>query len=129
MKIVKLDKVEGSPSVTIEVSIRELNSLRSMLNKSVAIDEKDGFLINRFAKALVWEFNCIRNIAANGMIGPSDALDWVDKFPESVVKDDDCKAKVETETSAEAEATEMASESRKLKINPDTGEISRVGEV
>lgn len=121
MKIVKLDK-EDTAKVTVEFSLREVNAIRTMLNKSVAMDEKHGFLINRLTQTLVWEFNCIRNIAANGMIGPGDAMAWVDKLAEKVLKPDDSKAKVETETEAEA------SEFMKLRISRDTGEISRVSE-
>lgn len=119
MKIVKLDK-EDTAKVTVEFSLREVNAIRTMLNKSVAIDEKHGFFINRLTQTLVWEFNCIRNIAANGMIGPGDTMAWVDKLAEKVLKPDDSKAKVETE----AEASEFM----KLRISRDTGEISRVSE-
>lgn len=119
MKIVKLDK-EVVPKVTIEFSLREMNAMRDMLNRSVAIDEKQGFLINRFTKALVWEFSCIRNIASNGMIRPSDALDWVDKLAEKV-EDADSKAKTEAKVSESARAAGF----NKFQINPETGEVSR----
>lgn len=120
MKIVKLDKEEGSPKVTIEFSISELNVLRNLLNKSVAIDEKHGFKINRFTKTLVWELNCVRNIAVNGMIGPGDAMAWVDKLAEGVEETDDRKAKVDTDSEASC--------AQSLWINPETGEISPVRE-
>ena len=120
MKIVKLDKEADSPKVTIELSIREMNSMRDMLNRSVAIDEKHGFLLNKFTKALVWQFNCIRNIAANGMIGPGDVLDWVDKLAEKV-EEPDSKAKVEARISEVARAAGF----QKLHINDETGEIAR----
>jgi hypothetical protein len=119
MKIVKLDK-EVIPKVTIELSLREMNAMRDMLNRSVAIDEKHGFFINRFTKALVWEFNCIRNIASNGMIGPGDALDWVDKLAEKV-EDADSKAKTEAKVAESARAAGF----NKFQINPETGEVSR----
>lgn len=122
MKIVKLDKEQDAPKVTIELSLREMNSMRDMLNRSVAIDEKHGFLLNRFTKALIWEFNCIRNIASNGMIGPGDALDWVEKLAEKV-QEPDCKPKMEARIS---EATDYAKAAlRGLKINDDTGELTR----
>ena len=120
MKIVKLDKEECGPKVTIELSLREMNSMRDMLNRSVAIDEKHGFLLNKFTKALVWQFNCIRNIASNGMIGPSDALDWVDKLAEKV-EEPDSKAKMEARVSESARAAGF----KKLQINDETGEITR----
>lgn len=120
MKIVKLDKEQDAPKVTIELSLREMNSMRDMLNRSVAIDEKHGFLLNRFTKALIWEFNCIRNIASNGMIGPGDALDWVEKLAEKV-EEADSKAKVESRISESARAAGF----KKLQINDETGEITR----
>lgn len=119
MKIVKLDK-EDSTKVTIELSLREMNSMRDMLNRSVAIDEQHGFIINKFTKALVWQFNCIRNIASNGMIGPGDVLDWVDKLAEKV-EEPDSKAKVEARISESARAAGF----KKLQINDETGEITR----
>lgn len=119
MKIVKLDK-EDTPKATVELSLREMNAMRDMLNRSVAIDEKHGFLLNRFTKALVWQFNCIRNIAANGMIGPGDALDWVDKLAERV-QESDSKAKVEAKVAESARAAGFP----KLQINDETGEITR----
>lgn len=120
MKIVKLDKEADAPNVTIELSLREMNAMRDMLNRSVAIDEKHGFLLNRFTKALVWQFNCIRNIAANGMIGPGDALDWVDKLAEKV-EEPDSKAKIEARVAESARAAGFP----KLQINDETGEITR----
>lgn len=120
MKIVKLDKEQDVQKVTIELSLREMNSMRDMLNRSVAIDEKHGFLLNKFTKALVWQFNCIRNIAANGMIGPGDALDWVDKLAEKI-EEQDSKAKVEARISESARAAGF----KKLQINDETGEITR----
>lgn len=120
MKIVKLDKIEDSPKVTIELSLREMNSIRNMLNTSAAIDEKHGLILNRFTKALVWEFNCIRNIAANGMIGPGDALDWVDKLEEKL-EESDSKAKME----AKVEESARAAGFKNLRINDESGEITR----
>lgn len=120
MKIVKLDKEADAPNVTIELSLREMNAMRDMLNRSVAIDEKHGFLLNRFTKALVWQFNCIRNIAANGMIGPGDALDWVDKLAEKV-EEPDSKAKIEARVAESARVAGFP----KLRINDETGEITR----
>lgn len=120
MKIVKLDKIEDSPKVTVELSLLEMNSIRNMLNTSAAIDEKHGLILNRFTKALIWEFNCIRNIAANGMIGPGDALDWVDKLAEKV-EEPDSKAKMEARVADSARAAGF----QKLQINDETGEITR----
>lgn len=120
MKIVKLDKIEDSPKVTVELSLQEMNSIRNMLNTSAAIDEKHGLILNRFTKALIWEFNCIRNIAANGMIGPGDALDWVDKLAEKV-EEPDSKAKMEARVADSARAAGF----QKLQINDETGEITR----
>lgn len=121
MKIVKLDKEQDAPKVTIELSLREMNSMRDMLNRSVAIDEKHGFFLNRFTKALIWEFNCIRNIAANGMIGPGDALDWVEKLAEKVIQESDSKEKVEARIAESARAAGF----KKLQINDKTGEVTR----
>lgn len=42
MKIVKLDKEEDSPKVTVELSLREMNVIRDILNRSVVLDEKMG---------------------------------------------------------------------------------------
>lgn len=123
MKIVKLDR-EATSNVTIQFSLRELNTLRNLIHKSVAIEEKHGFLINRFTKALVWELNCIRNIAFDGIVVPGDALDWVEKLGEKVEKSDDSKPKTEVDVESYVEA-DRAAESRKLHINPDTGEITR----
>lgn len=120
MKIVKLDKEQDVQKVTIELSLREMNSMRDMLNRSVAIDEKHGFLLNKFTKALVWQFNCIRNIVSNGMIGPGDVLDWVDKLAEKI-EEPDSKAKVEARISETARAAGF----KKLQINDETGEITR----
>lgn len=121
MKIIKLDKEEDSPKVTVELTLREMNSMRDMINRSVAIDEKHGFLLNRFTKALIWEFNCIRNIAANGMIGPGDALDWVEKIAEKVIQESDSKEKVEARIAESARAAGF----KKLQINDETGEVTR----
>ena len=120
MKIVKLDKEEDSPKVTVELSLREMNVMRDILNRSVVLDEKMGLILNRFTKALIWQFNCIRNIAANGMIGPGDALDWVDKLAERV-QEIDSKAKMEARISESARAAGF----KKLQINDETGEITR----
>ena len=120
MKIVKLDKESDAPMVTIELSLREMNAMRDMMNRSVAIDEKHGFLINKFTKALIWQFSCIRNIASNGMIGPCDALDWVDKLAEKV-EEPDSKAKIEARVAESARAAGFP----KLQINDETGEITR----
>lgn len=120
MKIVKLDKEEDSPKVTVELSLREMNVIRDILNRSVVLDEKMGLILNRFTKALIWQFNCIRNIAANGMIGPGDALDWVDKLAEKV-QEADSKAKMEAKVADSARAAGF----KKLQINDETGEITR----
>ena len=124
MKIVKLDKEEDSPKVTIELSLREMNVIRDILNRSVVLDEKMGLILNRFTKALIWQFNCIRNIAANGMIGPGDALDWVDKLAERV-QEADSKAKVEAKMEARVSESARAAGFKKLQINDETGEITR----
>lgn len=124
MKIVKLDKEEDSPKVTIELSLREMNVIRDILNRSVVLDEKVGLILNRFTKALIWQFNCIRNIAANGMIGPGDALDWVDKLAERV-QEADSKAKVEAKMEARISESARAAGFKKLQINDETGEITR----
>ena len=121
MKIVKLDKEEDSPKVTVELSLREMNVMRDILNRSVVLDEKMGLILNRFTKALIWQFNCIRNIAANGMIGPGDALDWVDKLAERV-EEIDSKAKMEAKV---AESARVAGFKKSLEINPETGELTR----
>ena len=124
MKIVKLDKEEDSPKVTIELSLREMNVIRDILNRSIVLDEKMGLILNRFTKALIWQFNCIRNIAANGMIGPGDALDWVDKLAERV-QEADSKAKVEAKMEARVSESARAAGFKKLQINDETGEITR----
>lgn len=125
MKIVKLDR-EATSNVTIEFSLRELNTLRNLIHKSVAIEEKHGFLITRFTKALVWELNCIRNIAFDGMVGPGDALDWVEKLGEKVdVETDDSKPKTEVNVETDVEGSVREVDFGKLHINPDTGEITR----
>ena len=124
MKIVKLDKEEDSQKVTVELSLREMNVIRDILNRSVVLDEKVGLILNRFTKALIWQFNCIRNIAANGMIGPGDALDWVDKLAERV-QEADSKAKVEAKMEARVSESARAAGFKKLQINDETGEITR----
>lgn len=45
MKIVKLDN-QIPTTVTIELSVREMNVMRDMLNRSVAVDEKYGLILN-----------------------------------------------------------------------------------
>lgn len=123
MKIVKLDR-EATSNVTIELSIRELNTLRNLIHKSVAIEEKHGFLINTFTKALVWELNCIRNIAFDGMVCPGDALDWVEKLGEKVDVDAE-ESKPKTEVDAEGYVeSDRDSEFSKLHIKPVTEDAS-----
>lgn len=55
------------------------------------------------------------------MIGPGDALDWVEKLAEKVEQPSDSKAKIEARVAESARAAGF----KKLQINEETGEISR----